>query len=343
MITVSQYTSGDNKSWDEYVRGNSNATISHNIGWRKVISSTLGHKPYYLIAKSDKRVCGVLPLFLVTSWWGSRQLISIPWIDYGGILADDTETEKKILESAVEVARQTKSKFVEFRTVEAGALDLAHRTDKVTFLLPLNTDPDVLWKGFNAKLRNQIRKSDKSGLTTEFAGIEKLDEFYKVFCRNMRDLGTPVWGRDFYEAILTEFKDGAELILVKKDEQTIAGGLVLISDERMYVPSASSYREFLKFCPNHALYWTVIERACKEGKQFFDFGRSSWNANTFKFKKQWMPEPTQLTWQYYLHEVDEVPHISPQNSKYKFFVNTWRKLPLPIANFLGPKVIKNFP
>lgn len=317
--------------------------MAHDIRWRGVMSRTLGHKPFYLLAEKDGRIRGVLPLFLVTSWWGSRQLVSLPWIDYGGILADDIDAEKMILDTAIKLAEEHKAKFIEFRTVEAGPLDLAHRTDKVTFLLPLENDPEILWKGFDAKLRNQIRKSSKSGLTTEFGGLDKLDEFYTVFCRNMRDLGTPVWGRDFYEAILTDFQSDAELILVHKDGETIAGGLVLITEDCMYVPSASSYRHMLKFCPNHALYWAVIERACREGKRIFDFGRSSWNANTFNFKKQWMPEPTQLTWQYHLHTIDEVPHISPQNSKYQFFVNMWQKLPLPLANFLGPKVIKNFP
>lgn len=343
MITVRAYTDKDKTAWTNFVSGHAATTIAHDIRWRTVMAKTLGHRPFYLLAEKNNQIRGVLPMFLVTSWWGSRQLVSLPWIDYGGILADDIDAEKAILETAEQLAEKVKAKFIEFRTMEAGPMDLAHRTDKVTFLLPLETDPDLLWKGFNAKLRNQIRKSTKSGLTTEFAGLEKLDEFYTVFCRNMRDLGTPVWGRDFYEMILTEFDRDAELILVKKGDETIAGGLVLKADDCMYVPSASAYRHYLKFCPNHALYWTVIERACKEGKRFFDFGRSSWNANTFKFKKQWMPEPTQLTWQYYLNTIDEVPHISPQNSKYQMFVSMWQKLPLPVANFLGPKVIKNFP
>ncbi|MCK5127027.1 MAG: FemAB family PEP-CTERM system-associated protein [candidate division Zixibacteria bacterium] len=343
MISVTEYSDIYKDKWNTYVESAAGTTIAHLIEWREIISSTLGHKPFYILAEKEDRICGVLPMFLVKTWWGSRQLVSIPWIDYGGILADDAESEKAIMDVAEQIAANLKAKCIEFRTVNAGELDLAHRTDKVTFWLPLNEDPDVLWKGFGAKLRNQIRKAEKSGLTTDFVGVDKLDEFYRVFCRNMRDLGTPVWGRDFYQAILTKLPNSSELILVKKDDKTIAGGLVLNFQGKVYVPSASSYREMLKFCPNHALYWAVIERACKNGDSFFDFGRSSKDANTFKFKKQWMPEPTQLTWQYYLNGIDEVPHVSPQNSKYQFFINVWRKLPMPIANFLGPKVIKNFP
>ena len=343
MITTHTYSPEDKVSWNQFVKKTPGATISHQIEWREVISSTLGHKPKYILAKDGDTIRGVLPMFLVSTWWGSRQLVSIPWIDYGGILAADADAEKALMDAAAEIAKQEKAKFIEFRTMTVGSLSLEQRTDKVTFLLPLDKDPDVIWKGFNAKLRNQIRKSEKSELTTEFTGSEGLSEFYTVFCHNMRDLGTPVWGRDFYEAILREFPDSAQLILVKKEGKTIAGGLVLAFDDRMYVPSASSYRECLSFCPNHALYWAVIEKACREGFSFFDFGRSSKDANTFKFKKQWMPEPTQLYWQYYLNTIDEVPHISPQNAKYKMFISVWQKLPLPIANFLGPKVIKNFP
>ncbi|MFZ5979894.1 MAG: FemAB family XrtA/PEP-CTERM system-associated protein [Candidatus Zixiibacteriota bacterium] len=343
MVEIKEYSAQYKAAWSEYVQNSPRATVAHQIGWREVMKTGLGHKPYYWLAFDGERVTGILPSFLVTTWWRAKYLVSLPWIDYGGILADNRETAEKLLERARAQTEALKADFLELRSMEDDRMNLALRQDKATFLMPLNKDPEIIWKAFDAKLRNQIRKSEKSELTIEFAGLEGLDRFYKVFCHNMRDLGTPVWGRKFFEAVLTEFPDKAWLALVNKDGATIAGGLVLAFKDRLYVPSASAYRHSLQYCPNHALYWSVIKYACENGYAIFDFGRSSYDANTFKFKKQWTSPPTPLTWQYHLNLIDNVPGINPANPKYRMFINVWRRLPLPVANFLGPKVIQNFP
>ncbi|UCG61166.1 MAG: FemAB family PEP-CTERM system-associated protein [Candidatus Zixiibacteriota bacterium] len=344
MISVSEYSTEHESQWSQFVSESDTATIAHEIGWRDVIADSLGHKPMYLMATRGSEITGILPLFLVTTWWRARYVVSSPWIDYGGVCARDPESESLLLERACQITQQHKARFMELRSVDnSGAGNLEISEKKVTFLLELNRDPDKIWKGFDAKLRNQVRKADKSGLTTEYAGVEKLDLFYGVFSYNMRDLGTPVWGRDFFERILTRFNETAKLILVRKEDRVIAGGLVLAFKNRLYVPSASSYRSYLKYCPNHALYWRVIKDACEQGYAYFDFGRSTWDSPTFRFKKQWAPQPRQLRWQYYLNSVNEIPSINPNNPKYRLFIGTWRKLPLRIANLLGPRVIKNFP
>jgi FemAB-related protein (PEP-CTERM system-associated) len=343
MVTVSEYTDSFADRWTAYVRASEYTAIAHEIGWREVMARGLGHTPRYFVAHDRDKVTGILPLFLVTTWWRAKYLVSLPWIDYGGIIADDESTEKLLLEQARKTAEIQGAQFVEFRSICRQNLGLPLREDKVTFLLPLESDPDVLWKGFDAKLRNQIRKSQKSGLTTEFGGIDRLDEFYGVFAHNMRDLGTPVWGKRFFSEILGVLSDTARLILVRKDGVAIAGGLVLAFKDRLYVPSASSYRHALEFCPNHALYWAVIVDGCTNGFRFLDFGRSSKGGNTFNFKKQWGAPPTQLTWQYLLHRTSEIPAINPGNPKYELFIKMWRKLPLPVANFIGPRLIRNFP
>lgn len=343
MLKIVEYKDEYKTAWSEYVENSTGANIAHPIGWMSVIKDGLGHRPRYILAVEDNSVKGILPLAVVKTWWQSRYIISLPWIDYGGICADSPQIERLLKEEACRITENEKAQFMELRSVKAGDLDLDLRQDKYTFLLQLDNDSELIWKGFNAKLRNQIRKSRKSGLTTEFGGVERLPDFYKVFSWKMRDLGTPVWGYKFFESILNIFPETARLILVKKDERVIAGGLVLSFKDRMYVPSAASYRDVLKFCPNNALYWEVIKKGCEEGYKYFDFGRSTLDSNTYQFKKQWVPDPTPLTWQYYLNKADEVPLINPNNPKYRLFINLWRKLPMPVANFLGPKVIKNFP
>ncbi|HVP06616.1 MAG TPA: hypothetical protein VMS71_02150, partial [Candidatus Acidoferrum sp.] len=176
MTTVSELSSDWEYRWSEYVAKSPRATVAHEVGWRYVMARGLGHTPKYLLAHDEDAITGILPLFLVTTWWRTRYLISLPWIDYGGICADDESSEKLLLQAAQQLADQCGAEFIEFRSVEKQNLGLPLREDKVTFLLPLNSGKDVLWKGFDAKLRNQIRKSQKSELTTEFAGVEKLDE-----------------------------------------------------------------------------------------------------------------------------------------------------------------------
>jgi len=341
---ISEYTEEFTDSWTRFVERMPAATIAHDIRWRGVIRDCLGHRPRYLVARTGTEISGVLPLFVVTTWWRTRYVVSLPWIDYGGVLADDARSEQMLLAEARRLTERAGAQFMELRSVDKSVSeDLPVSEKKVTFLLQLTEDPDIIWKGFDAKLRNQIRKADKSGLTTEYAGVEGLDAFYKVFSFNMRDLGTPVWGVDLFRQILTRFKDTARLILVRMGDEVIAGGLVLSFKDRLYVPSASAYRSHLKYCPNHALYWRVIKDGCEEGYGVFDFGRSSWDSGTFIFKKQWVPEPSQLNWQYYLNRVDELPSINPDNPKYRLFIRMWQKLPLPLANVIGPRLIKNFP
>jgi serine/alanine adding enzyme len=343
MISVVPYTDEHRSAWSNFVAASPSATVAHQIGWRDVIHNSLGHSPRYLLAVRGSQVCGVLPLFQVQTWWRAKYLISIPWLDYGGVCASDTESESALLDEACRVATELSCRFMELRSVAAGSGKLPVSDDRVTFLLRLSKDPDEIWRGFDAKLRNQIKKSQKSALTTELGGKEKLPGFYRVFCRNMRDLGTPVWSAELFDQILTHFPDSARIIHVKREDRIIAGGLVLSFRGRLYVPSASANRDFLGFCPNHALYWSVIEAGCRQGADWFDFGRSAIDSNTYRFKKQWTPDPTQLHWQYFLNRVDSIPAINPRNPKYRLFINAWRRMPLPLANFLGPRVIRNFP
>lgn len=343
MIKIIKYEDKYRERWSAFVNKAASSMIAHQIGWLDVMQKGLGHKPKYLLAINDDKVTGVLPLILLKTFWGTCYTISLPWIDYGGICADDHETEKLLLDAAKRITDSEKAEFMELRSVEAGNQDLTIRDDKVTFLLRLEKDSEGILKSFNAKLRNQIRKSQKSELTVEFGGLEQLPDFYEIFSWKMHDLGTPVWSYTFFETILKTFPTAAEIIIIKKDGKAIAGGLVLAFKGRLYVPSAAAYRSALRYCPNHALYWEVIKRGCAEGYKYFDFGRSKIDSSTFKFKQQWVPTPTSLAWQYYLARAKNMPSINPSNPKYKLFINIWRKLPLRVANYLGPKIIKNFP
>lgn len=343
MLRVIEYEEGLESAWRRYIEESPAATIAHDIDWRHVIKKGLGHEPKYLVAVDGSRVQGVLPLFLVRTWWQTRYLISIPWLDYGGICACDRETARLLVEEACNLAKRNGVQFIELRSKATNGLECACRTDKVTFLLRLHPDSELLWNKLDPKLRNQIKKSQKMGLSVQLGGIDSLDQFYSVFSWKMHDLGTPVWGKRLFRLALEAFPKTAQIATVTLDDRVIAAALVLSFKDCLYVPSAASYREYLKYCPNQALYWSLIDLGCRKGFNWFDFGRSSLDSGTYKFKEQWVPQPLSLCWQYPLFRGEEITSVHASNSKYRFLTNQWRKLPRPVANLLGPFVIRNFP
>ena len=343
MRRVEEFTDDCERIWTDYVRESPQASIAHQVGFRRVIREGLGSTPVYLLVRDGDRITGVLPLFLVRTWWNVAYLISVPWLDYGGICADDAESEALLLEEARRIAEREKAVFIEFRSERKSHQPMVDFDRRVTFLMDLTTGSDAIWKALDGKVRNQIRKSQNSGLTVEYGRLELLDDFYRVFAWKMHKLGTPVWGKRLFAELLQEFSDSVEIALVKQGETTITGALLLSFKDRLYVPSAASYQKYLRSCPYHALYWNVIDRGSKSGFKCFDFGRSMTGSSTYNFKKQWVSTPTTLEWQYSLHRILEIPQINPSNPKYRFAKWMWTRLPLPAANLLGPAVIRNFP
>ncbi|MFQ5853625.1 MAG: FemAB family XrtA/PEP-CTERM system-associated protein [Candidatus Binatia bacterium] len=320
----------------------SGATLAHRPTWRTIFPATLGHRDRSLVALRDGEVCGVLPLMHLNHWLFGAFTVSLPWLDYGGILANDGETARALLDAATAQARQDRAAFIELRSVDPVLPGLPVREEKVTFWLPL-ADADVVWKGFDPKVRNQVRKAQKAGLTCQFGQEELLPEFYGVFARNMRDLGSPVWGVALFKSILEAFPRTAEIALIRLGERAVGAGLVLAFKDTVYMPSASSLRQYFHLCPNNLLYWEVINRACERGYKTFDFGRSTVGSGTYYFKKQWGAAAKPLHWQYVLLNGNKVPQLNPSNPRLKVFIEVWKRLPLGIATWLGPRIVRHLP
>jgi FemAB-related protein (PEP-CTERM system-associated) len=200
----------------------------------------------------------------------------------------------------------------------------------------LKRDSEQLWKSLDAKVRNQVRKAEKSELTAGWGRKEELTDFYEVFAANMRDLGSPVHKRGFFDAIFDEFANSAKLMLVRKHRQVIGGAVCLLFKKTMLVPWASCLREFFALCPNNLLYWNMIAWGCENGYDKFDFGRSSPGSGTYRFKKQWGAEEEPLHWQFVSRRARDnaMPHAD--NPKYQWAIRTWSRLPLSVTKFVGP-------
>ncbi len=328
--------------WDAFVRGRADATGYHLSGWRSVFENGLGHRTHYLAARAENGLEGVLPLVEVRSRLFGRALSSLPYVNYGGVLGGDGASSV-LLDAAQDIARRNGLEYVLFRHRARVFPHLPVRTHKVTMVLPLTGDADAMWNSLDRKVRNQVRKAEKSNLTLSSGGIELLDEFYAVFARNMRDLGTPVYGRRLFAAMLESFPSAARIHIVTHDGRTIAGALSYEYGGTIEVPSASSLRESRALCPNHLMYWSIIKDACARGLGVFDFGRSTPNDGTYQFKQQWGAVEEPLAWEYAMLRDGDVPADDRHSSKFRASIEVWRRLPVGVASWAGPRLARLVP
>jgi serine/alanine adding enzyme len=344
-VTVTDARAADGADWQRFVAAAPGAEIYHDYRWRALIEGVFGHECVYLLARdATGEPCGVLPLVRLRSRLFGDFLVSVPYFNYGGVLGAHAEAEQALLAAAAARARALGVTHAELRhRAGAHSLDWPKRDSKVTMLLDLPATEDELFRSFGSKLRAQIKRPEKAGATSRFGGVELLDDFYAVFARNMRDLGTPVYPRRFFRAILETFGAEARLCIVDLRGKPVAAGFVVTHRGTMEIPWASSLREANRDSVNMMLYWSVLRAAVAAGCKRFDFGRSSKDSGTFKFKAQWGAEPEALEWHYWLAAGGAPPEIAPSNPKYRLAIALWQRLPVPVANFLGPHIVKNLP
>jgi FemAB-related protein (PEP-CTERM system-associated) len=329
-----RFRAGEDLTWDGYVSSCRDASYCHRAGWRRVIEGSYRHTPFYLWALDGGRVRGVLPLVLFRDAVGARSVVSLPFLDEGGVCADSDEARTALWEAALEASRLRKARFLELRQREATGLALESAGSKVAVMLELESDPDAMWKRLDGKVRNQIRKAMSAGLSSSWCGVEGLDEFYSVFATNMRDLGSPVHGRRFFASILEEFADNTRLLLVRDGSRPVAGGVCVFFRDTVIVPWASSLREWRNKCPSNLLYWDVIRFACEKGLSWLDFGRSSPGSGTYRFKMQWGGLERPLHW----GRVggDSRSPAGADDVRYAWAIRAWQRLPVAVATTIGP-------
>ncbi len=321
----------------------------HDPRWLDVLHDGLGHRPYMVVARRGRAICGYLPLTLVTSRLFGRFLVSLPYLNRAGIVADDAATARQLIDEAVELSQEVDAQYLELRhhqpPMSHEKLPVA-KDEKVRMVMPLPADREFLWKTLGSKVRNQVRKGEQQNLVMQWGGGELVDAFYDVFAVNMRDLGTPVYPQRMFEKIVEAFGDDAELGVVRQNGQAIAGALLVHSDlggERVtQVPSASCLRRFNSTNANMWMYYHLLERAIERGSTSFDFGRSSVDSGPYRFKKQWgaLPQPT--VWQYHVRR-GVVGDVRPDNPRYRRRIALWQKMPVWLTRIMGPRIIRGIP
>jgi serine/alanine adding enzyme len=343
-MTIRLYEDRDRKAWDDYVKRVPAATHYHQIGWKEVIERSFGqHARYWLAQDELGEIQGVLPLIHLNSVLFGSFMVSLPYLNYGGILAGDDRARTALLEAAVERAGRDKVRHIELRQEQPMRFDLPFKTGKVSMRLTLPSLADELWKGLDSKLRSQIRRPMKEGLVSRIGRMEELDGFYEVFSRNMRDLGTPVYSKFFFRNILTAFPDSTWICTVYRDATPVASGFLVGFKEILEIPWASSLRKYNAQSPNMLLYWAALQFACERGFKVFDFGRSTPGGGAYKFKEQWGAKPVPLYWYYWMRNGGPLPELNPSNPKYRSAIALWKRLPVGLTRVLGPYIVRNLP
>jgi len=336
-------TDATQPEWDRFVASRPSASGYHVWNWRRVFEEAFGHETIYLSAREDGEIVGVLPLVVFRSALFGRFAVSLPFVNYGGVCARDSEVADALVEHARGIAAGRRLSHVELRHATRLLPQLPARDHKVGMFLALERDAARAFELIDRKARNQVRKAEKSGLTARSGGRELLEAFYRVFAHNMRDLGTPVYSIRFFERVLSTFPDRSRVFLVDLGDVTVAGGIVLAHRDTLEVPWASSLREYRTQCPNNLLYWRIIEHAIASGFKTLDFGRSTPNEGTFQFKQQWGAVPRPLHWEYVLRDGAPLPNLSPSNPRFRKAIDLWTRLPLPITNWIGPHIVRSIP
>lgn len=319
-------------------------SLSQHPAWLTVLRDGLDHEVYAIEASVGGQVCGYLPLAHVSSLLFGRFLVSLPYLNSNGVVSQSAEVQTLLINRAVELAEELNVRHLELRheqPIDHAALN-GQLTSKIHMRLAVPESTEKLWKMFDSKLRNQIRKGEKNNFSVTWGGQDQLEAFYDVLSQNMRDLGTPIYGRKLFQSILTTFPTQVELCVVRDGVKPIAVGMLLHGEGITEVPTASSLREYNPSCANMLMYRHLLERAVDRKQKIFDFGRSTSDGPTFKFKKQWGAEPHPATWQYYLRDGD-LGEMRPDNPKYQRMIRLWQRLPVRLTQIIGPPIVRGIP
>lgn len=333
------------ETWQSYLSEKGYSGFYQQAAWLRVLQNGLGHQPVCLQATSGSKLVGVLPMAFVKTPLFGRFLVSLPYLNSSGLVAETPEAAAALVDRAVDFAEQLDVRYLELR--HEAAIDHPKLTeavtDKVHMRLALPETTDELWKSLKSKLRSQVRKPlNNESLSVHWGTHDLLDEFYSVFTQNMRDLGTPPFSRRLFASMLDEFSGDAEICSVRLDGQSVASALLIHGPGATQVPSASSLRKFNSTSANMLMYWHLLSRSIERGQDVFDFGRSSKGAGTHKFKAQWGAQEFPAVWQHFVRE-GEATDMRPNSGKYDLMIKTWQKLPVWLTKVVGPSIVRGIP
>jgi FemAB-related protein (PEP-CTERM system-associated) len=332
----------DDPQWQRFVDNAEQAHLYHDSRWFPLIERNFGQKTYRLGCFNEKKsLTGVMAVTHLKSKLFGLFTISTPYFNYGGPLATDSHTSRILMEQAAKITRDAGCSHMEVRETSPRDGWLCSGK-KVSMILNLPDSDEALDKQLGSKLRAQVKRAAGHQLTVTTGKHELVDAFYSVYSHNMRDLGTPAYSVRFFRDIVETFPQESFITVVQQGRKTLAAGLMLGYRDKLEIPWASSLRKYNHLGANMLMYRSVLSEAIDRGYEFFDFGRSTRDANTYRFKKQWGATEYPLYWHYWTKN-NQLPEINPDNPKYKLVIAAWQKLPVPVTRVIGPYISRNLP
>ena len=332
-------TPGDIADWDEFVFACPAATFFHRAGWKEVIERAFGHRTHFLLAEENGAIQGVLPLAEIDSRLFGHSLSSLPFCVYGGIIASTEPARQALDEAAQMLAASLNVGFLEYRNTVPFHTDWPGKDLYVTFRKALDPEVEANMLAIPRKQRAMVRKGIKAELASEIDdGVER---FFSVFADNVHRHGTPALPKRYFALLQEIFGSDCEVLSVVKDGQVLSSVLSFYFRDEVLPYYAGDTLAARDVAANDFKYWELMRRACERGIKVFDYGRSKRGTGPFDFKKNWGFDPQPLHYEYQLHRAMAVPDTNPLNPKYRLFIKLWQRLPLSLANAIGPHIVKN--
>jgi FemAB-related protein (PEP-CTERM system-associated) len=330
----------DNARWDAFVQSCPEATFFHRAGWQRVLHRTMRHDTHFLYCENDGRIEGVLPLAHVRSLLFGNSLVSLPFAVYGGVAAEHEAAAQALETHAQQLALTLSVAHLELRHRQRRHPDWPQQELYVTFRKTLLADVEANMLAIPRKQRAMVRKGIKSGLRGCID--EGVDRFFALYADNVHRHGTPALPRRYFETLLGEFGDDAQVLTVEAtDGRPLSSVLSFYFRDEVLPYYAGDDVAARELAANDFKYWDLMRRACEGGVRLFDYGRSKLGTGTYAFKKNWGFEPSPLHYEYRLYTRREVPQHNPANAKYRLLIESWRRMPLGFANWLGPYVVRS--
>jgi FemAB-related protein (PEP-CTERM system-associated) len=339
VITVRPLDDGNVARWDAFVAACPDATFFHRAGWKRVIEAAFGHHTHFLYAEGNGEILGVLPMAEINSRLFGHSLSSLPFCVYGGIAASNPQARDALDQAAQKLAAKLGVDYLEYRNLKPFHADWPSKDLYVTFRKEIDPDVEQNMLNIPRKQRAMVRKGIKNGLVAELD--PDVDRFFAVFSDNVHRHGTPAFSKRYFSLLKETFGPDCEILSVTKDGTVVSSVLTFYFRDEVLPYYAGDTEAARDLAANDFKYWELMRRACENGYRIFDYGRSKQGTGPFSFKKNWGFEPQPLHYEFQLHRARAVPDHNPLNPKYQLFIKAWRKLPLPVANFLGPYIVKN--
>lgn len=326
--------------WEAFVAGAPAATFFHRAPWQKILRDVFRHRTYFIYAERDGVFEGILPLAHVNSRLFGNSLVASPFAVYGGVVASTDEAAAALDAEAENIARQLDVDHLEYRNIDAHHPDWPRQDLYVTFRKEILPDEEANMLAIPRKQRAMVRKSIGNGLRAEIDPDAR--RFFALYADNVRRHGTPALPKRYFDALLSEFGKDCDVLTVVDAAGTPVSSVMsfYFRDEILpyYAGDSARAREL---AANDFKYWELLRRSCARGLKVFDYGRSKVGSGSYSFKKNWGFVPRQLNYEYRLFKRDTIPQNNPNNPKYKLMIAAWRRLPLWVANRLGPLIVRN--